>query len=191
MNLKQVKIKSKKSIGVRPVYDLCVPDEHHYILENGIVSHNSGFVYASSIVIAMKKLKLKEDEDGNKVSDVRGIRAACKVVKSRYAKPFESVQVKIPWDGGMDPYSGLVELFEKSGKLTKQGNRLRYVSPTTGEEIIEFRKNWTGEKLDIVMADIEGTDLVPLSDIEAEAAAEAKHAAMEAAEDQLTDTVEE
>lgn len=155
------------------------------------ISGGSGFVYASSIVIAMKKLKLKEDEDGNKVSDVRGIRAACKVVKSRYAKPFESVQVKIPWDGGMDPYSGLVELFEKSGKLVKQGNRLRYVSPTTGEEIIEFRKNWTGEKLDIVMADIEGTDLVPLSSLEAEAAAEARHAAMEAEEDQLTNSVEE
>ncbi len=191
MNLKQVKIKSKKSIGVQPVYDLCVPDEHHYILENGIVSHNSGFVYASSIVIAMKKLKLKEDEDGNKISEVRGIRAACKVVKSRYAKPFESVQVKIPWDCGMDPYSGLVELFEKSGTLVKQGNRLRYVSPKTGEEIIEFRKNWTGEKLDIIMADIEGTDLVPLSTIEAEQEAEAKLAAIEAAEDQQSDTVEE
>ena len=44
----------------------------------------------------MKKLKLKEDEDGKKVTDVRGIRAACKVMKTRYAKPFESVQVKIP-----------------------------------------------------------------------------------------------
>ena len=49
-----------------------------------------------SIVVAMKKLKLKEDEDGNKVSDVRGIPAGCKVMKTRYAKTFEGVQVKIP-----------------------------------------------------------------------------------------------
>jgi hypothetical protein len=54
----------------------------------------------------MRKLKLKEDEDGNKVSDVLGIRAACKVMKTRYAKPFESVQVKIPYSTGMNPYSG-------------------------------------------------------------------------------------
>ena len=40
------------------------------------------------IVVAMKKLKLKEDEDGNKVSDVRGISAGCKVMKTRYAKSF-------------------------------------------------------------------------------------------------------
>ena len=39
------------------------------------ISGGQGFIYASSIVVAMKKLKLKEDEDGNKVSDVRGIRA--------------------------------------------------------------------------------------------------------------------
>ena len=60
------------------------------------ISGGQGFIYASSIVIAMKKLKLKEDADGNKVSTVQGIRAACKVMKTRYSKPFESVQVKIP-----------------------------------------------------------------------------------------------
>ena len=79
------------------------------------ISGGQGFIYASSIVVAMKKLKLKEDEKGNKISDVRGIRAACKVMKTRYAKPFEGVQVKIPYDTGMDPYSGLVDLFEKKG----------------------------------------------------------------------------
>ena len=67
------------------------------------ISGGQGFIYASSIVVAMRKLKLKEDEDGNKVSEVRGIRAACKVMKTRYAKPFESVQVKIPYDTGMSP----------------------------------------------------------------------------------------
>ena len=39
------------------------------------ISGGQGFIYASSIVVAMKKLKLKEDEDGKKVTDVRGIRA--------------------------------------------------------------------------------------------------------------------
>ena len=67
------------------------------------ISGGQGFIYASSIVVAMRKLKLKEDEDGNKVSDVRGIRAACKVMKTRYSKPFEGVQVKIQHEQGMDP----------------------------------------------------------------------------------------
>ena len=117
------------------------------------ISGGQGFIYASSIVIAMKKLKLKEDEAGNKISDVRGIRAGCKVMKTRYAKPFESVQVKIPYDRGMDPYSGLVDMFEKQGLLTKDGNRLKYTT-LVGTEMKEFRKGWTGDKLEVVMADI-------------------------------------
>jgi len=120
------------------------------------ISGGQGFIYASSIVIAMRKLKLKEDEDGNKISDVRGIRAACKVMKTRYAKPFESIQVKIPYETGMNPYSGLVDMAEKQGLLTKQGNRLRYVVKETGEELLQFRKAWennTDGCLDTLMED--------------------------------------
>ena len=117
------------------------------------ISGGQGFIYASSIVVAMRKLKLKEDEDGNKVTDVRGIRAACKVMKTRYAKPFESVQVKIPYETGMDPYSGLVDLFEAKGILNKEGNRLKYVD-LNGEVHLDYRKQWTGEKLDMIMKDI-------------------------------------
>ena len=120
------------------------------------ISGGQGFIYASSIVVAMKKLKLKEDEDGNKVSDVRGIRAGCKVMKTRYAKPFEGVQVKIPYETGMDPYSGLVDMFEKQGLIVKDGNRLKYID-SAGVEIKEYRKNWSGELLDKVMSDYANT----------------------------------
>ena len=116
------------------------------------ISGGQGFIYASSIVVAMKKLKLKEDEDGKKVTDVRGIRAACKVMKTRYAKPFEGVQVKIPYETGMNPYSGLVDLFEKKGLLKQEGNRLKYVD-TKGQEHKEYRKDWDGEKLDFIIKD--------------------------------------
>ena len=116
------------------------------------ISGGQGFIYASSIVVAMKKLKLKEDEDGNKVSEVRGIRAACKIMKTRYAKPFESVQIKIPYETGMDPYSGLVDLFEAKGLLTQSGNRLKFVD-SQGIEHLFYRKEWRGDKLDMIMED--------------------------------------
>ena len=118
------------------------------------ISGGQGFIYASSIVVAMKKLKLKEDEDGNKISEVRGIRAACKVMKTRYAKPFESVQVKIPYETGMNPYSGLVDLAEKQELLVKDGNRLRFGESDSPNEIKLFRKAWESNEdgcLDKVM----------------------------------------
>jgi len=117
------------------------------------ISGGQGFIYASSIVVAMKKMKLKEDEAGNKISEVRGIRAGCKVMKTRYAKPFVGVQVKIPYETGMNPYSGLIELFEKKDLLTKQGNRLKYID-LNGEEHLDYRKAWmNGDKLDMVMSE--------------------------------------
>ena len=78
-------------------------------------------------------------------------------MKTRYAKPFEAVQVKIPYETGMNPYSGLVDLAEKKGLLTKQGNRLKYVVKETGEELLMFRKAWeknTDGALDTLMKDI-------------------------------------
>ena len=119
------------------------------------ISGGQGFIYASSIVVAMKKMKLKEDEDGNKISDVMGIRAGCKVMKTRYAKPFEGMQVKIPYETGMNPYSGLTDLAEKKGLLKKDGNRLMFVT-SDGEIIKQFRKAWESNEegcLDKVMAD--------------------------------------
>jgi len=118
------------------------------------ISGGQGFIYASSIVIAMRKLKLKVDADGNKTTTVNGIRAACKVMKTRYAKPFESVQVEIPYETGMSPYSGLTDFFEAKDILKKSGNSLEYISPVTGEVIKMFRKPWNANKdgaLDKVM----------------------------------------
>ena len=122
------------------------------------ISGGQGFIYASSIVVAMRKLKLKEDEDGNKVSEVNGIRAACKIMKTRYAKPFESVQVKIPYATGMSPYSGLFDMLEEKGLLKREGNSYLYTTKD-GEVFKAMRKGWTNELLDKVMADIMLRDL--------------------------------
>jgi recombination protein RecA len=135
------------------------------------ISGGQGFIYASSIVVAMKKLKLKEDEDGNKISDVMGIRAACKVMKTRYAKPFEGVQVKIPYETGMSPYSGMVDLAEKRGLLKKEGNSLVFTT-SDGEIIKQFRKKWEANEdgcLDKIMADFSNQkDATPVEEADAE-----------------------
>lgn len=109
------------------------------------ISGGQGPIYAASIVVAMKKLKLKEDEDGNKVTEVKGIRSKIKVMKSRYTKPFEAVEIKIPYNGGIDEFSGLVDLFENMELLTRDGNRLKYVS-MDGTEFKLFRKQFNQEE---------------------------------------------
>jgi len=76
-------------------------------------------------------------------------------MKTRYSKPFESVQVEIPYSTGMSPFSGLVDLFEAKGALKKEGNSLVYVTKY-GEIIKQFRKAWNNNDKDgltVIMAE--------------------------------------
>jgi hypothetical protein len=52
----------------------------------------------------------------------------------------------------MDPYSGLVDLFEKQGVMVQSGNRLKYID-SKGKEHLEYRKDWDGDKLTMIMND--------------------------------------
>ena len=49
-------------------------------------------------------------------------------------------------------FKDLKSLFEKKGLLKQEGNRLKYVD-TKGQEHKEYRKDWTGEKLDFIIKD--------------------------------------
>jgi hypothetical protein len=73
-------------------------------------------------------------------------------MKTRYSKPFETLQIKIPYDKGMNPHSGLVDMFEKAGLLTQSGNRLKFVD-SHGEEHLHYRKEWKEDKLNMIMED--------------------------------------
>lgn len=122
------------------------------------VSGGGGFVYAGSIIVGMKKKKLKEDEEGNKIKEVRGVRVGCKVTKTRFTKPFEECEMDIPWETGLNPYSGLFEfLYEKKQAITRTGNQYLYVD-LSGKEHKYFKKEYllnTDGIYDLIMKEFE------------------------------------
>lgn len=140
---KTLSVKSvKKTNEIKDVYDVQVEDTGDYILKNNnVISHNSGQIFASSIVVASKKLKLKTDDNGDKTSEVNGIRAMVKIMKSRYGRAYETAKLNIRFDSGLEPYSGCLEYFEKLGVIEQVGNKLRYVDKD-GNEYKEFRKKF-------------------------------------------------
>jgi hypothetical protein len=73
----------------------------------------------------------------------------------------------------MNPYSGIFDLLEAKGMLKKQGNRYAYTT-SEGEEMLEYRKAWTGEKLDIVMTDFarKEAEVVNTAEVDEEATVE-------------------
>ena len=54
--MKKLQVKSVKSLGMMPVFDLTMPTNHNFILENGIVAHNCSYAY---IGYACQYLKTK------------------------------------------------------------------------------------------------------------------------------------
>jgi len=85
------------------------------------LSGGDGPIYAASIIIAMRKSNLKNSDKKS-----IGITSKCKIYKSRYAKPNEMTEVDIPYIGGLDPYSGLLELFLEKKVLVQTGSWYSY-----------------------------------------------------------------
>ena len=121
-------------------------------------------VFLSTQIVQMNKLKLKAKDlenadDEAKDSDVVGIRSKCKIYKSNWNKTNETIEVQIPYKTGMNPYSGLFDLFssikgDKDFILNKDGVQYTYNHPKTGEVVWKkYRKNITNEDYDQMMKD--------------------------------------
>ncbi|MFW6130057.1 MAG: hypothetical protein ACOC56_02660 [Atribacterota bacterium] len=108
IELKKLKIKNAKKLGVTKVHDLTVDKVQHYISENGIINHNSGPQYAASIILFLDKKQLKEGSGKNKLKTGIIIKAAPN--KNRFAKP-QVVETFLRYDEGMNPYVGLEQYF--------------------------------------------------------------------------------
>jgi recombination protein RecA len=92
--------------------------------------------YACSQIILLSKLKLK-DESG-KSGQFAGIRMKCEGYKTRFTKPFQTVTLEIPYETGMDPYSGLLEVAVGMGVVEKRGSRYAM----HGQDQSWFEKDW-------------------------------------------------
>lgn len=77
--------------------------------------------FSASQIVLLTKMKLKDTG----TSIVHGIRMKCEGVKTRFAKPFQTVVIEVPYDKGIDPYSGLVETTIGMGIVEKAGSRYR------------------------------------------------------------------
>ena len=108
--MKTKKIKSITSIGTGDVYDISVEKYENYILENGVVTHNSGLMYSASTIIELSKSK---EKDG---TEVIGNIIKAKTFKSRLSKENQDVEIRLYYDDrGLDRYYGLLELGEIGG----------------------------------------------------------------------------
>ena len=122
-------VKSIRKIKTQPVYDVTVEGEHHYILSNGLVSHNSGLKYAASTVVFLSKKKEKNAE-----GDVVGSIIHCKLYKSRLTKENQLVDVQLNYDSGLNKYYGLLDIAIKYNIFKKISTRIELPDGKTAFE---------------------------------------------------------
>lgn len=77
--------------------------------------------FALSQIVLLTKLKLKETGK----SEVQGIRMKCQGYKTRFSKPDQTVTIEVPYETGMNPLSGLLEVAISMGIVEKAGSRYK------------------------------------------------------------------
>ena len=107
-----------KKVSSERVYDFTVKTAHHYILENGVITHNSGLEYAASTIIFLSKKREKQD------NEVVGNIVKCKLQKSRLTIADKVVETLLRYDTGVDKYYGLLDLAIKFNIIKKVSTRL-------------------------------------------------------------------
>ena len=119
-------------IGILPIS--MVVTDHVYpqdiMMGDGAWAITNSTKFSCSIIGIVTKLKLKEE------GEVTGVRMRFETYKSRFAKLGTKVELEVPYNSGMSPISGLLELLEEMkviAKGTQPGEKLNWVSEWTDE----------------------------------------------------------
>ena len=124
-----MKITSIKKVETEPVYDITVKAAHHYILENGVITHNSGLEYAASTIIFLSKKKNKDKDN-----EVTGAIIKAVLKKARLTIENKEVETLLDYASGIDPYYGLLSLAEKFGVVKKVSTKYEFPDGTKAFE---------------------------------------------------------
>ena len=102
--------------GRLPVYDLSVADAEHYVLKNGVVTHNTGVMYSADNVWIIGR---QQDKVG---TDIKGYHFIVNIEKSRFVKEKSKIPISVSWEGGIEKWSGLVDVAMEGGYVVKPKN---------------------------------------------------------------------
>ena len=111
-----MKIANIKKVGKQKVYDLSVEEVEHYILENGVVTHNTGIYYSADNIFIIGRQQEKGAEG------LTGYNFIINVEKSRFVREKSKIPVEVSFEGGISTWSGLLDVALESGHVVKPQN---------------------------------------------------------------------
>lgn len=108
-----MRISSIKKVGPRPVYDLSVAEAEHYVLKNGVVTHNTGIYYSANQIFIISK---SQEKDG---TDLVGWNFTINIEKSRYVKEKAKLPFTVLYNSGIKKWSSIFDLAVECGAIIK------------------------------------------------------------------------
>lgn len=111
-----MRIASITPAGKKKVYDLSVEEVQHYVLENGVVTHNTGVYYSADNIYIIGR---QQEKDG---SELTGYNFIINVEKSRHVREKSKIPIEVSFEGGISKWSGLLEVALDGGFVIKPSN---------------------------------------------------------------------
>ena len=127
-----MKIKNIKQVGKKNVYDISVDEVEHYVLENGVVSHNTGGIYSADNIWIIGR---QQDKTG---TTLNGYNFVIRIEKSRFLREGSKIPINVSFTGGIRRYSGLLQVALDGGYVEKPKNGW-YVAVTPGKYVPEVK----------------------------------------------------
>lgn len=103
-----------------------------------ILTGGKGLQFLPSISILLTKKKLKGEEAGT----FDGVIINTETTKNRFGKPYQKTSLTVPYNKGLDPLDGVLDLFEEVELVSKGGAWYTGTDRKTGEEFKFQRKNF-------------------------------------------------
>lgn len=122
-------------VGTKKVYDISVKDAEHYVLENGVVTHNTGVYYSANQIFIIGRSQEKEG------TDVIGYKFTINIEKSRFVKEKSKLPFQVMFDAGIDKFGGLLDLAIEAGFVVKPSNG--YYQKTKSVDEKKYREKET------------------------------------------------
>lgn len=123
-----MKIVNIEPVGTLPVYDISVKEAEQYVLENGVITHNTGVYLSADNIFILGRQQEKEGQE------LAGYNFIINVEKSRHSREKSKIPVTVKFEGGISKWSGLLEMALESGHVVKPSNGwYSKCNPETGE----------------------------------------------------------
>lgn len=151
---KQLKAMLKRFVQSIKGYNITMVVTGHVYKNQDVLNGEGVWMVADAIkfslsqIAMLTKLKLREGKGTER--HVTGIQLKVEGYKTRFTRPFQTVTIEVPYETGMDPYNGLLDVAIELGIVTQSGSMY-----TFNGESYKGKDNFPVERLPDVLVKCE------------------------------------